>query len=71
MFTRLMLVAALTLPLAAFAQAPTANPAAPAKSQKAQRFDALDTNKDGFVSRQEAAARPQLVKNFDSIDKNQ
>ncbi|MEO7402439.1 MAG: EF-hand domain-containing protein [Burkholderiales bacterium] len=78
MFNRLMLVAALTLPFAAFAQTetPTSNPAASAakspaaKSQKAQRFDALDTNKDGFISRQEAAPRPQLVKNFDSIDKN-
>lgn len=76
MFNRLMLVAALTLPLTAFAQAPTTNPTAPAAkspnvtSQKGQRFDVLDTNKDGFISRQEAAARPQLVKNFDSIDKN-
>ena len=33
-------------------------------------FIALDKNKDGYLSRSEAAANPELHKKFDAADKN-
>lgn len=34
------------------------------------RVDQLDTNKDGLISRDEAAKAPRLSKAFDAIDSN-
>ena len=58
----------------AFAQTPAA-PAAPAAGAPSLRtpgkgIKALDTNKDGQISRDEAKGRPRLSKNFDAIDTN-
>lgn len=36
-----------------------------------QRFDHLDTNKDGFLTRAELEPQPQLLKNFSIWDQNQ
>jgi hypothetical protein len=33
-------------------------------------FQKLDTDKDGFVSRQEAAAQPEVAANFDKADRD-
>jgi Ca2+-binding EF-hand superfamily protein len=33
-------------------------------------FHALDKNKDGYISRSEAKANPELYKKFDQADKN-
>ena len=33
-------------------------------------FHALDKNKDGFISKQEAKANPELYKKFEQADKN-
>lgn len=33
-------------------------------------FQKLDTDKDGFISRQEAAAQPEVAANFDEADRN-
>ena len=35
-----------------------------------ERLKAADTNGDGMISRQEAAALPRIAKNFDAIDAN-
>ncbi len=35
-----------------------------------QRFEKLDTNSDGRLSREEAAAYPELAKQFAKIDAN-
>jgi len=35
-----------------------------------ERLRAADTNGDGMISRQEAAALPRIAKNFDAIDTN-
>lgn len=35
-----------------------------------QRFEKLDTNRDGRLSREEAAAYPELAKQFAKIDAN-
>jgi hypothetical protein len=35
-----------------------------------EKLHAADTNGDGLISRQEAAALPMLAKNFDAIDAN-
>jgi EF hand len=47
---------------------------APAPGQRAHMhgkgFEALDTNNDQLVSRDEAKGRPRLEKNFDVIDTN-
>ena len=36
----------------------------------AERLKAADTNADGLISREEAAALPRLAKHFDAIDAN-
>lgn len=74
---KLIAAAALTLGYllagSAFAQAPAAAPAASADrhAQGAKhRVKKLDINKDGQISKAEAANRPMLSKNFDAIDTN-
>ena len=37
---------------------------------RGDHFKKADTNGDGMISRQEAAALPRLLKNFDAIDTN-
>lgn len=73
---------AAALPLLAAAQAPTEPPpaptmppatSAPAPSTKPQRlssskFQQVDSNGDGTISREEAAAAPQLSGRFDELD---
>jgi hypothetical protein len=47
--------------------------AAPAEGQRAggmERLRAADTNGDGMISKQEAAALPRIAKDFDAIDAN-
>ena len=74
----LLSIAALTLAAGAFAQAPTtpaAGATAPAKmaqpaAEKGKRFQKIDTNKDGMISRAEAAGNPRLAKKFDAMDAN-
>jgi len=41
-----------------------------ARGAMMERLRAADTNGDGMISRQEAAALPRLLKNFDAIDTN-
>jgi Ca2+-binding EF-hand superfamily protein len=40
------------------------------KSKNDPGFNALDKNKDGYLSRTEAAANPELFKKFKQADKN-
>jgi len=35
-----------------------------------EKFDSLDINRDGYISKQEAAADPQLQSQFDALDAN-
>jgi len=35
-----------------------------------EAFQRLDTDKDGFLSRKEAAAQPEVAANFDKADRN-
>ena len=39
-------------------------------TQRKSRAEGLDTNKDGLISRDEAAKAPRLLKAFDAIDSN-
>ncbi len=41
-----------------------------AGTDRAARHAKLDTNGDGVIDRQEAAAMPRLAENFDRLDKN-
>jgi Ca2+-binding EF-hand superfamily protein len=47
-----------------------ADPGSHAGGRGQERLHAADTNGDGQISRQEAAALPRLAKNFDAIDAN-
>ena len=40
------------------------------KRLSTEKFDALDTNHDGAISREEAAAAPELSGRFDDVDAN-
>ena len=42
----------------------------PGRGHLREKLRAADTNGDGLISRQEAAALPMLAKNFDAIDTN-
>jgi hypothetical protein len=79
----LILAAAVTLPTAVFAagtdspsRAPSASSAppsasgAPRDSGTPMTFNSLDTNKDGFVSREEAKNSSALSKQFGQLDKD-
>lgn len=68
---------ALLAPVAQAQTQPPASPAAPAPSvapaEKPQRlsndkFQQIDTNRDGAISREEAGAAPMLSSRFDEID---
>lgn len=50
--------------------AATVSIATAASPEYGQRFDRLDTNGDGRLSRAEAAAYPQLAQRFEQIDAN-
>jgi len=79
---KLIVVAAIATCGAAFAASPTSNSDAspPAmdnsseqgaigsQSESATLFSKLDTNKDGMISKKEAAANKELAKQFDSLD---
>ncbi|AYH42089.1 EF-hand domain-containing protein [Azoarcus sp. DN11] len=74
-----LLVLALATPLAATAQSriPSLDredhlgEVGRAARQKAiERFDSIDTNKDGKLSREEVSSHPYLSENFDRLDKN-
>lgn len=41
-----------------------------ASPEHGQRFEKLDTNSDGRLSRKEAAAYPELAQRFEQIDAN-
>ncbi len=73
MKTRSLLLTVLALSFAGAVQAETAGAvgAAPARHQALlQRLAAADTNGDGMISRDEAAALPKLAAHFDQIDTN-
>jgi len=55
---------------AAHSVAPNADTSTTAVHRTTSKFKKLDTNNDGFISREEAASRPGLTKNFDTIDTN-
>jgi EF hand domain-containing protein len=61
--------AAFALPLTASAGGDKAASGATQNSGAEQMFKALDKNKDGFVSRDEAKGTPH-AKDFDKLDKN-
>jgi hypothetical protein len=48
----------------------TAAVASAGSSDRAPRFDRLDSNADGKLSRAEAAARPELAQKFEQLDAN-
>lgn len=48
----------------------TASIASAASSDRAQRFDRLDSNADGRLSREEVAAHPEIAQRFDQLDAN-
>ena len=56
--------------VAAFCLATTAAVAGATSSERAPRFDRLDSNADGKLSRAEAAARPELAQKFEQLDSN-
>ncbi len=57
--------------LALLASAAPAGAAEPLPPQdRPEAFQKLDTDKDGFISRQEAAAQPEVAANFDKADRN-
>ena len=56
--------------VAAFCLATTAAVAGATPSERAPRFDRLDSNADGKLSRAEAASRPELVQKFEQLDAN-
>ncbi len=58
------LIAAVSL--AAAAPAGAAEPLPP--QDRPEAFRRLDIDKDGFISRQEAAAQPEVAANFDKAD---
>jgi hypothetical protein len=70
----LVLAALATLaPVALLAAAPaatTTSPATGAPHRGGDMFNRLDTNHDGAISKDEAAAGSYLVKSFDTIDTN-
>ena len=56
--------------LLAFGAQAEGPPGHPARHRAFERLHAADTNGDGMISRDEAAALPRLAKNFDAIDAN-
>ena len=76
--TLIAFAVAAALPLTALAQ--MGNPSAPPKSPSASGsssgmssdspLNRLDTNKDGFVSKDEAKGSAEVSKNFKSLDKD-
>jgi len=78
--SRLLIPASLLLPVAgAFAQSasPPDQSAQPAESapssqpaQQGTSFESLDTNRDGKISKAEAAANSNVAAQFDKYDKN-
>jgi Ca2+-binding EF-hand superfamily protein len=49
-----------------------AGPTEPLRPQdRLDAFGKLDTDKDGFLSRREVAAHPEVAANFDDADRNQ
>ena len=60
------LIAACSLAAAALATA--AEPLPP--QDRPEAFRKLDTDQDGFISRQEAAAQPEVAANFDKADRD-
>ena len=62
------LLAALALACATSVLAQTAPPPAPKQKGGVGRFERLDLDHDGFISRQEAQADPHLARHFDAID---
>ena len=56
--------------VAAFSLATTAAVAGATSSERAPRFDRLDGNADGKLSRAEASARPELAQKFEQLDAN-
>jgi Ca2+-binding EF-hand superfamily protein len=50
--------------------AQTAPVPSPRAHMHGKGFEALDTNKDTLISRDEAKGHPRLEKNFDAIDSN-
>ena len=63
---RSCIIAALLI--AAATSACAADPLPPL--DRAEAFRTLDADKDGFVSRAEAAAHPEVAANFDQADRN-
>ncbi|WP_224096440.1 MULTISPECIES: EF-hand domain-containing protein [Pseudoxanthomonas] len=49
---------------------PAADVAAPASAPRQQRWDDLDGNHDGSISKAEASANPGLSQVFDQVDTN-
>jgi Ca2+-binding EF-hand superfamily protein len=69
--TALGLGSAALLTFADQPQGPLGSPAAhPGHHAMGERLRAADTNGDGMISRDEAAALPRLAKHFDEIDAN-
>jgi Ca2+-binding EF-hand superfamily protein len=54
--------------LAAVASVGAVEPLPP--QDRPEAFRKLDTDKDGFISRQEAAAHPEVSANFDKADRD-
>ncbi|WP_211369392.1 EF-hand domain-containing protein [Pseudoxanthomonas kalamensis] len=69
--TRLLLVSALLLPLAAHAQT-TRQPTDAQKQAMQERWNAADANSDGYIDKAEAEAKmPRVARNFDKLDADQ
>jgi Ca2+-binding EF-hand superfamily protein len=68
--TALGLGSAAFLTFAGEPQGPLATQGDHARHGMAERLRAADTNGDGMLSREEAAALPRLAKHFDAIDTN-
>jgi len=75
----LILSASIALPAAAFAASdpPTAASASGRDLRALEdrwaaplTFNSFDTNRDGYLSREEAAVSPLLARQFDQLDKN-
>jgi hypothetical protein len=61
-------LAAITVAVGVLAQTPPPPPPEPPVKHGAARFEQIDVNHDGLISREEAQAEPALAKHFDEID---
>ena len=61
---------AFALPAGPIEPVPAVQNESPKPQERSDAFRKLDADKDGFLSRREAAAQPEVAANFDEADRN-